>query len=236
MISNRLNVNKFSIYHVYFLGPARETSITDRLDDKEGLERLTKEFDAAENLSQSPIITYFDPPGPQPTSNAQLWGQSMMIPVVRLCPEGMWGIVRQGEDGERPGEVDSELSCTNECPRCYNGGVCSEYTGQCICAPGFNGDECAQWCQTRGSWGTECDKRCDYDNPFDFRACQKMFCLPHPFGCKCGPGWWGLNCGRGCQNQKYGASCEMDCHCSSGIGFYLLIDFLLTLDKVIFYQ
>ena len=74
----------------------------------------------------------------------------MFIPVVRLCPADTWGIVRQGEDGERPGDVgkytcvyifrnnylDTELSCTNECPKCYNGGVCSEYTGECICAPG----------------------------------------------------------------------------------------------------
>ena len=93
------------MWSLTLLGPAQETSITDRRDGAEGDERLFKEFEAVESLSESPIITYFDPPGPLPTPNSQLWGQSMFIPIVRLCPADTWGIVRQGEDGERPGDV-----------------------------------------------------------------------------------------------------------------------------------
>ena len=47
----------------FFAGPAQETSITDRRDGAEGNDRLFKEFEAVESLSESPIITYFDPPG-----------------------------------------------------------------------------------------------------------------------------------------------------------------------------
>ena len=33
-------------------------------------------------------------------------------------------------------------SCADDCPVCYNGGVCDDVSGQCICAPGFSGTVC----------------------------------------------------------------------------------------------
>ncbi|XP_022111473.1 uncharacterized protein LOC110990688 [Acanthaster planci] len=34
--------------------------------------------------------------------------------------------------------------CLATCRRCYNGGVCDEKSGMCVCAPGFSGDNCEQ--------------------------------------------------------------------------------------------
>ena len=33
-------------------------------------------------------------------------------------------------------------SCHNDCPICYNGGICDDVLGHCICAPGFSGINC----------------------------------------------------------------------------------------------
>ena len=32
--------------------------------------------------------------------------------------------------------------CFGVCDRCYNGGVCDDQTGDCVCAPGFAGPNC----------------------------------------------------------------------------------------------
>ena len=42
------------------------------------------------------------------------------------CPRDKWGI---------PG-------CENDCPTCYNGGMCCPIYGICICPPGFGGETC----------------------------------------------------------------------------------------------
>ena len=34
--------------------------------------------------------------------------------------------------------------CSNKCPRCLNGGVCSDVDGDCICPPGFGGKICGE--------------------------------------------------------------------------------------------
>jgi len=152
------------------------------------------------------------------TGNTQLWGQAMMFPVVRLCPNGLWGIVRNPLDQE----INEQESCTNECPRCLNGGICSEYTGRCICSPGFNGPTCQEICpKVNGldfnppQFGNDCQHSCDQTGiGFPGWACRgKLFCLPHPFGCVCGPGFQGLNCEDACDGGTYGASCRSECHC-----------------------
>ena len=148
------------------LGPAQETSITDRRDGAEGDDRLFKEFEAVESLSESPIITYFDPPGrlaysirinesTRSIANSELaaLGPVNVHPGCEIMPRrhlgnrssgGGWGATRRYWSvylyclriSLSKLNSDTELSCTNECPKCYNGGVCSEYTGECICAPG----------------------------------------------------------------------------------------------------
>ncbi|XP_072041264.1 tyrosine-protein kinase receptor Tie-1-like [Amphiura filiformis] len=45
--------------------------------------------------------------------------------VVRACGARKWG-----------------NNCEFNCSRCYNGGVCEERSGECVCAPGFSGQRC----------------------------------------------------------------------------------------------
>ena len=32
--------------------------------------------------------------------------------------------------------------CSGVCDKCYNGGICDDQSGKCICPPGFKGDHC----------------------------------------------------------------------------------------------
>ncbi|KAJ8040194.1 Receptor-type tyrosine-protein phosphatase T [Holothuria leucospilota] len=46
--------------------------------------------------------------------------------IVRACPYTRWG----------------PPACEGICDSCYNGGICDEITGRCVCAPGFEGRNC----------------------------------------------------------------------------------------------
>ncbi|XP_033103391.1 tyrosine-protein kinase receptor Tie-1-like [Anneissia japonica] len=46
--------------------------------------------------------------------------------IVRACPSPKW----------------NPPSCELDCPVCYNGGVCDDITGVCICPAGFKGANC----------------------------------------------------------------------------------------------
>ena len=65
--------------------------------------------------------------------------------------DGKWGVITNPADGL----IDLDQSCTNDCPRCYNGGICNEYSGVCICGPGFYGPTCQDICEAE-TWGSEC--------------------------------------------------------------------------------
>eukprot|EP00057_Strongylocentrotus_purpuratus_P019800 XP_011674274.1 PREDICTED: uncharacterized protein LOC100890278 [Strongylocentrotus purpuratus] len=45
--------------------------------------------------------------------------------IVRACLDNLWG-----------------PDCQYTCPTCYNGGVCDDVSGRCVCPPGFSGDHC----------------------------------------------------------------------------------------------
>ncbi|KAJ8040916.1 Angiopoietin-1 receptor [Holothuria leucospilota] len=88
--------------------------------------------------SQSGSATYVIP-GPIQLSDAgtyecQYYGernlarQGLNLLLVRACPANRW---------DPPG-------CTGVCDSCYNGGICDENNGKCVCAPGFMGDNCRQ--------------------------------------------------------------------------------------------
>ena len=44
------------------------------------------------------------------------------------CPAGEWG----------------PPDCLGVCDKCYNGGVCDEYSGMCICPNNFKGQNCLE--------------------------------------------------------------------------------------------
>ncbi|XP_038066564.1 tyrosine-protein kinase receptor Tie-1-like [Patiria miniata] len=51
---------------------------------------------------------------------------SMIRLIVRDCDAGKWNLT----------------DCEGVCDLCYNGGVCDDETGDCICPPGFSGPNC----------------------------------------------------------------------------------------------
>ncbi|XP_038075767.1 tyrosine-protein kinase receptor Tie-1-like isoform X2 [Patiria miniata] len=122
--------------------------------------------------------------------NRQLHG--IMRLIVRGCSEGMW----------RP------PSCLNTCRRCYNGGICDDKTGTCICAPGFSGDYCQVF--GRNVFGQNAIYRCSDD-------CRgRLFCLRDPYGCSCAAGFAGPDCTQDCPEGTFGADCKQTCHCAPG--------------------
>ncbi|XP_054763999.2 uncharacterized protein LOC129270704 [Lytechinus pictus] len=121
--------------------------------------------------------------------------------IVRACPAGRY---------------DESSGCTLLCPSCYNGGICHDQTGECICPPGFQGDNCEMACGGN-RFGRNCEYRWDYDLSDDKTACSGLqVCVPDPYGCSCTPGYKGLDCTTECDIGEFGASCSETCHCVSG--------------------
>ncbi|XP_063956758.1 angiopoietin-1 receptor-like [Lytechinus pictus] len=121
--------------------------------------------------------------------------------IVRACPAGRY---------------NESSGCTQLCSSCYNGGICHDQTGECICPPGFQGDSCERVCGGN-RFGRNCEYRCDYDLSDDKTACSGLqVCVPDPYGCSCTPGYKGLDCTTECDIGEFGASCTETCHCVSG--------------------
>ncbi|XP_038069293.1 tyrosine-protein kinase receptor Tie-2-like [Patiria miniata] len=114
--------------------------------------------------------------------------------IVRGCVAGKWG---------PPG-------CGGVCDLCYNGGVCDDKTGDCICPPGFMGPNCLTVCPI-GSFGWDCEYRCVSDQLFS--CYETQFGLPDPFGITCISGLGGSLCHNGCPFGRFGAGCLQQCHC-----------------------
>ncbi|KAL1467720.1 hypothetical protein MTO96_041980 [Rhipicephalus appendiculatus] len=98
--------------------------------------------------------------------------------IVRSCQEGLYG-----------------PNCNFVCPKCENGGVCHDITGQCICPPGFRGMICSYTCGD-DYFGRDCQRRCsDTNHDKNDRTCKGiLMCLPDPYGCSCGTGFYGPFC------------------------------------------
>ncbi|XP_033125519.1 uncharacterized protein LOC117123628 [Anneissia japonica] len=112
--------------------------------------------------------------------------------IVRGCPLPKWGV-----------------KCDNDCPVCYNGGVCHPATGACVCPSGYMGDNCDEPCGDN-SWGRSCSVACSSS----YRGCDGiLFCLPEPMGCSCMAGYKGYNCEQLCPYGTFGADCRSTCHC-----------------------
>ncbi|KAG1676199.1 Receptor-type tyrosine-protein phosphatase F [Nymphon striatum] len=92
-------------------------------------------------------------------------------------------------------------TCNGTCSSCFNGGICHDVTGDCICPPGFTGLNCERACGGN-KFGADCEQIC-YKQPAQFGAnaqnfemgCQFfLFCKLDPYGCSCAPGFQGSMC------------------------------------------
>ncbi|XP_078692941.1 uncharacterized protein LOC144922766 [Branchiostoma floridae x Branchiostoma belcheri] len=120
--------------------------------------------------------------------------QGIMRLIVRDCAENRWG----------------PPSCTGDCPVCYNSGVCDDNTGECVCPPGFHGQNCESAC-SYGMFGTSCKKACASGD-----CTGQLLCVTDPYGCSCPPGLMGIECNTVCPDGLYGADCTQTCHCAAG--------------------
>ncbi|XP_033097131.1 multiple epidermal growth factor-like domains protein 10 [Anneissia japonica] len=128
------------------------------------------------------------------------YNHSFIELLVRGCPAGRWDAPR----------------CTGVCNNCYNGGVCDDETGKCICPPGFQGENCMTTCGGN-RFGITCQIRCTRNEADPKDTCKgNQFCLPNPYGCDCVTGYTGLYCLTECDSGKFGAGCSQECHCLSG--------------------
>ncbi|XP_071953092.1 uncharacterized protein [Antedon mediterranea] len=118
--------------------------------------------------------------------------------IVRGCVSGRWG-----------------PRCTGVCNNCYNGGVCDDKTGGCICPPGFSGDNCMNTCGGN-RFGLNCEARCTFKSDNKAQCQGTQICLSDPYGCDCITGYTGLKCLTDCTTGKFGAGCSQECHCNSG--------------------
>ncbi|XP_038066576.1 tyrosine-protein kinase receptor Tie-1-like [Patiria miniata] len=123
---------------------------------------------------------------------------SMIRLIVRGCAAGKWG----------------PPNCGGVCDMCYNGGVCDDETGDCICPPGFFGTSCIHACPMH-SFGWFCSFRCGAGNVI--QSCTgSQFGLPDPYGNSCIAGYHGRDCNTACTAGSFGAGCTQTCHCQSG--------------------
>eukprot|EP00057_Strongylocentrotus_purpuratus_P024958 XP_011679432.1 PREDICTED: angiopoietin-1 receptor-like [Strongylocentrotus purpuratus] len=122
--------------------------------------------------------------------------------IVRACPPNRWG----------------PPDCEGVCDKCYNGGVCDDKSGMCICPNGFMGPNCLTICRLGGGnrFGLNCEFRCSYKSDLSQQCRGALFCLPDPFGCSCDIGSKGLTCMVACFDGEFGAGCTERCHCASG--------------------
>ncbi|XP_072173152.1 angiopoietin-1 receptor-like [Diadema setosum] len=122
--------------------------------------------------------------------------------IVRACQAGKYG----------------PPHCRGVCDKCYNGGICDDISGRCICPNNFRGPNCLEICKRFGGnrFGYNCDKRCTYQSDPSGPCQNYLFCLPDPFGCSCDVGVHGFACDQECESGKFGADCSQTCHCQSG--------------------
>ncbi|XP_071847768.1 uncharacterized protein [Apostichopus japonicus] len=120
--------------------------------------------------------------------------------IVRGCPDDLWNLP----------------NCNYTCHNCYNGGICDEMTGECICPAGFFGTNCLSACRGGGRFGFNCAFKCN-PNSVSPDACREaVICLPDPLGCRCASGFKGYNCSNECDPGTFGANCLQVCRCAGG--------------------
>ncbi|XP_022111573.1 tyrosine-protein kinase receptor Tie-1-like isoform X2 [Acanthaster planci] len=124
---------------------------------------------------------------------------SLIRLIVRDCVSDKWG----------------PPACVAMCDMCYNGGVCDDETGDCVCPPGFSGPNCLTACGMH-RFGWSCEFQCGPGNII--QSCTgSQFGLPDPYGNSCISGYHGRDCNVVCSSGMFGAGCTQTCHCQSGM-------------------
>ncbi|XP_071952989.1 uncharacterized protein [Antedon mediterranea] len=152
--------------------------------------------------------------------------KSMTFNPIQISNDGVYEIHKDGNRGDRrhafiklivrecPRHKWGPPDCTGDCEYCYNGGVCDDKTGFCICAPGFMGSACESECGGN-MHGWNCENPCVSTG--SLTSCRNFqFCLPDPYGCSCVTGYKGLKCDTVCSSGTFGADCNQNCHCKQG--------------------
>ncbi|XP_071944640.1 uncharacterized protein [Antedon mediterranea] len=129
-----------------------------------------------------------------PSENWENGNKGITNLIVRECPLRKWG----------------PPDCLRNCPTCYNGGVCDDVTGSCVCTVGFRGINCEIACGSQ-LFGRKCTIYCAKSNE---ESCMgKMICPPSPQGCSCTDGYTGPDCIQECSLGMYGSDCQQKCQC-----------------------
>ncbi|XP_022248919.1 tenascin-like isoform X1 [Limulus polyphemus] len=123
---------------------------------------------------------------------------------------GILRLIVRGCEAEKFGQL-----CDQDCPICYNGGICHDLWGMCVCPPGFMGLHCEKACGAN-HFGADCTKICSPVGNVDSGCAIHLFCKPDPYSCSCAPGYKGPKCAIECKLGWYGADCKQPCHCISG--------------------
>ncbi|XP_032598832.1 protein draper isoform X4 [Drosophila grimshawi] len=90
--------------------------------------------------------------------------------------------------------------------RCLNNSSCDSESGDCICAPGWTGEDCSEPCSD-GFYGMECKERCP-ESLHGNATCD------HITGeVLCRPGYLGRTCEHACKPGMYGPNCQLKCSC-----------------------
>ncbi|XP_032598831.1 protein draper isoform X3 [Drosophila grimshawi] len=96
-------------------------------------------------------------------------------------------------------------NCDKVC-RCLNNSSCDSESGDCICAPGWTGEDCSEPCSD-GFYGMECKERCP-ESLHGNATCD------HITGeVLCRPGYLGRTCEHACKPGMYGPNCQLKCSC-----------------------
>ncbi|KAJ8040037.1 Tyrosine-protein kinase receptor Tie-1 [Holothuria leucospilota] len=127
-----------------------------------------------------------------------------------IAPHGLQRLLVRGCRANNWGPPD----CLGICENCYNGGVCDDETGKCICPAGFRGANCLEACV--GKFGYDCEFNCENNEDRENLCLGSMFCLMDPYGCQCSVGYEGFNCSTRCTGNTFGANCLQQCHCNNG--------------------
>ncbi|XP_052801424.1 protein draper-like isoform X2 [Mya arenaria] len=128
--------------------------------------------------------------------------------VTKCCP----GFVRNDTEWctkgcGTVGKYGANCTSNCSCPTTHAFENCEQFTGYCLCKPGYMGLNCSVECPP-GSYGSNCTHNC---------TCQNNSTCDRETGtcnCSSSPGWTGSSCEEECDAGTYGKDCQHNCTCN----------------------